>query len=111
MCKGFVFKSEDQETDVRAAQEAWELAEQTMAANQHQLVILDELTYLIKFPVSYYPEWIQWLIALLPLTHASHAIRAAVLTQPLPALSFVYLVLFALVVFGFAVRVVQLSQN
>ncbi|MBN1653503.1 MAG: cob(I)yrinic acid a,c-diamide adenosyltransferase [Deltaproteobacteria bacterium] len=49
MGKGFIFKSEDQEADVKAAREAWELAEQTIAANRHQLVILDELTYLIKF--------------------------------------------------------------
>jgi ABC-type multidrug transport system permease subunit len=63
------------------------------------------------FPVDYYPEWIQWIIALLPLTHASHAIRAAVLAQPLPTFSFIYLVVFALVAFGFAVRVVRLSQN
>jgi ABC-2 type transport system permease protein len=63
------------------------------------------------FPVSYYPSWIQKLIGLLPLTHASAAIRAAALDDPLPVFSVVYLALFGGVAFYLAVRVVRLSQN
>jgi len=94
---------------VSAAMLAKKHADQALLTN----FIITPMAFLCGtfFPVSYYPEWIQWLIALLPLTHASHAIRAAVLTQPLPVFSFIYLVLFALIAFGFAVRVVRLSQN
>ncbi len=49
MGKGFTFKSKDREADLQAAREAWSLAERTLAANQHQLVVLDELTYLVKY--------------------------------------------------------------
>ena len=48
MGKGFTFKSKDREADMRAATEAWELAESLIAEDRHALIILDELTYLIK---------------------------------------------------------------
>ncbi len=63
------------------------------------------------FPVDFYPPWIQTLIGLLPLTHASVAIRAAAMEDPLPILSLVYLALFGTVAFYIAVRVVRLSKS
>ena len=49
MGRGFTWKSDDLEKDKAAAREAWEFAAQTIRENRHELVILDELTYL-----SYY---------------------------------------------------------
>ncbi len=46
------------------------------------------------FPVDKMPEWVQWILYFLPLTHASKAIRAAALGEP-PAFSS-YLVLASL---------------
>lgn len=43
------------------------------------------------FPVEAYPSWLQWLIQLMPLTPASHLVRAAALSQPLPLGSLAYL--------------------
>jgi cob(I)alamin adenosyltransferase len=47
MGRGFTYKSEDFDKDVAAAREAWNLAVETIAKGEHDLVILDELTYLI----------------------------------------------------------------
>ncbi len=48
MGKGFTFKSEDRDADVQAAKEAWTLAKTIINKGEHALVVLDELTYLIK---------------------------------------------------------------
>ena len=63
------------------------------------------------FPVDYYPSWIQTLMELLPLTHASAAIRAAALGDAVPIVSIGYLAVFGTVAFYIAVRVVRLSRN
>jgi cob(I)alamin adenosyltransferase len=47
--KGFTWKSENPEEDIKAAREAWEFASKTILAGKHRLVILDELTYLIQY--------------------------------------------------------------
>lgn len=49
MGRGFTWQSSDLSKDVEAAREAWGFARETIAANKHQLVILDELTYLISY--------------------------------------------------------------
>ncbi len=49
MGKGFTWQSENLEEDIRAARQAWDFAAQTILAGRHRLVILDELTYLIKY--------------------------------------------------------------
>ncbi len=49
MGKGFTWKSENLEEDTKAAREAWDFAAQTILAAKHRLIILDELTYLIKY--------------------------------------------------------------
>ena len=48
MGKGFTFKSKDREADAAAAEEAWTLAEATIAKGAHALIVLDELTYLVN---------------------------------------------------------------
>ncbi|MDQ3176764.1 MAG: cob(I)yrinic acid a,c-diamide adenosyltransferase [Actinomycetota bacterium] len=43
---GFTWNSDDLESDRARAAEAWSVAAQLIAGGEHQLVILDELTYL-----------------------------------------------------------------
>jgi len=47
--EGFTWNSEDLEHDKALAQKGWDRAAQIIAAGEHQLVILDELTYLINW--------------------------------------------------------------
>ncbi|WP_267313993.1 MULTISPECIES: cob(I)yrinic acid a,c-diamide adenosyltransferase [Desulfosediminicola] len=47
--KGFTWKSDNIEEDTALAREAWQRAAEIIAAGEHQLVILDELTYLVKY--------------------------------------------------------------
>lgn len=63
------------------------------------------------FPVDYYPPWIQTLIGLLPLTHASAAIRAAAMGDSVPVYSVVYLIIFGAIAIYIAVRAVSLSKS
>jgi cob(I)alamin adenosyltransferase len=49
MGRGFTWKSDDLDRDIARAREAWDFACKTMAENRHQLVILDELTYLVTY--------------------------------------------------------------
>ncbi len=49
MGRGFTWKSEDLDKDIAVAREAWQFAADLIAGNRHQLVILDELTYLISY--------------------------------------------------------------
>ena len=63
------------------------------------------------FPVEYYPSWVQTLIKLLPLTHASTAIRAASLGTPVPLSAVAYLAIFGAIAFVVAIRVVRMSKN
>lgn len=49
MGRGFTWKSDDLEKDKKVAQEAWEFARKIIDAQQHDLIILDELTYLVRY--------------------------------------------------------------
>jgi cob(I)alamin adenosyltransferase len=49
MGKGFTWKSEDLSEDTRLALEAWEFAVKTIEQNAYDMVILDELTYLVRY--------------------------------------------------------------
>jgi cob(I)alamin adenosyltransferase len=46
---GFTWESTDLDETAAKARHAWTFAQETLAAGQHQLVILDELTYAITF--------------------------------------------------------------
>jgi cob(I)alamin adenosyltransferase len=48
MGRGCTFKSDNRDADVEAARNAWAFAEKTIMEGAHDLVILDELTYLVK---------------------------------------------------------------
>lgn len=47
--RGFTWKSDNLAKDTAAAQAGWELAKKTLLKSQHQLVVLDELTYLVRY--------------------------------------------------------------
>lgn len=49
--RGFTWQSDNIEEDKRIAREAWDFAKGVIADNEHDLVILDELTYLITYGV------------------------------------------------------------
>ncbi|MBM4326916.1 MAG: cob(I)yrinic acid a,c-diamide adenosyltransferase [Deltaproteobacteria bacterium] len=47
--RGFTWKSEDLEKDIAVARAAWELAKEKILSAEFQMVVLDELTYLIQY--------------------------------------------------------------
>jgi cob(I)alamin adenosyltransferase len=47
--KGFTWKSKDIDKDIKAAQEAWAFAQEVIKSGEYGLVVLDELTYLVKY--------------------------------------------------------------
>ncbi|MCW5205311.1 cob(I)yrinic acid a,c-diamide adenosyltransferase [Desulfobulbus sp. F5] len=49
MGRGFTWKSDDLEKDAAAASEGWELVQKIIAEGRHQLIVLDELTYLVRY--------------------------------------------------------------
>lgn len=49
MGKGFTWKSDDIEKDIALAREAWEFAKKKIQDAAFSMIILDELTYLIKY--------------------------------------------------------------
>jgi cob(I)alamin adenosyltransferase len=69
MGRGFTWKSEDLDKDIAAARKGWELAKKVIAENHHQLVVLDELTYLVTYGMLEEQEVIDVLMARDPLLH------------------------------------------
>ncbi len=49
MGRGFTWKSDDLEKDIAIARKGWQFAKKIIADNRHQLVVLDELTYLVSY--------------------------------------------------------------
>lgn len=49
MGRGFTWKSKDMGKDKEAARQAWRFAQEAMASGRYHLVVLDELTYLLKY--------------------------------------------------------------
>lgn len=49
MGRGFTWESEDISRDKRAAQEAWAEARRLMTSGEHEVVVLDELTYVLNY--------------------------------------------------------------
>ncbi|MCK5569070.1 MAG: cob(I)yrinic acid a,c-diamide adenosyltransferase, partial [Spirochaetes bacterium] len=60
--RGFLFDAEDIEKDKEAAREAWEFAKDIIVSSKYDIVILDELTYLIKYKMVEEDEVIDFLI-------------------------------------------------
>ena len=48
MGRGFTWKSDDLKKDKKAAQDAWQFAKKMIASGKYKIIILDELTYLVK---------------------------------------------------------------
>ncbi len=51
MGRGFTWKSDDLEKDKKVALEAWDFAAKIIEENNHDMVILDELTYLPHYKI------------------------------------------------------------
>lgn len=49
--KGFTYSSKDKDKHIKAAREAWEFAKEKISSDAYNLIILDELTYLIKYNI------------------------------------------------------------
>ena len=63
------------------------------------------------FPVDVYPGWLQALIHALPLTPASHVIRAAALHAPVPPGAALYLCIFGTLSLLAAIAVVRTARD
>ncbi|MEN8141921.1 MAG: cob(I)yrinic acid a,c-diamide adenosyltransferase [Thermodesulfobacteriota bacterium] len=66
---GFTWKSDDLEKDKAAARTAWAKARETIEAGQHDLVVLDELTYLVRYEMVDEDEILRVLAAKPPAMH------------------------------------------
>ena len=69
MGRGFTWKSDDLEKDIAVARKAWEFARKIIAENRHQLVVLDELTYLVSYNMIEEQEIIEVLTGRDPSMH------------------------------------------
>lgn len=54
MGTGFTWDTQDRDTDMAAAQKTWEAARRMLSSPDYDLVVLDELTYMLAF--DYLPE-------------------------------------------------------
>ena len=54
MGTGFTWNTQDRSADIKAAKDTWELAKPMLADASYDLVVLDELTYMIAY--DYLPE-------------------------------------------------------
>ncbi len=54
MGTGFTWNTQDRSVDIKAAKDTWELAKPMLADASYDLVVLDELTYMIAY--DYLPE-------------------------------------------------------
>ncbi|WP_082865059.1 cob(I)yrinic acid a,c-diamide adenosyltransferase, partial [Oleiphilus sp. HI0086] len=49
MGTGFTWNTQDREADIEAAEKTWKVAEKMLADDSYNLVVLDELTYMIAY--------------------------------------------------------------
>lgn len=49
MATGFTWNTQDKEGDTQAAQEVWQFGKKMLADESYDLVILDELTYMVRY--------------------------------------------------------------
>ncbi len=61
MGDGFTWTSHDLDESAEKARHAWEAAKTTIAAGEHDLIILDEFTYPLKYGWIDVDETIGWL--------------------------------------------------
>lgn len=61
--RGFTWQSEDLEKDIEVAREAWEFAKETINSGKFDLVVLDELSYLMKYEMVDSEEVVAFLAA------------------------------------------------
>jgi len=59
--KGFTWKSKDLEKDIEAAQQAWGFATEVISSGKFSMVVLDEMTYLLKYKMVDETEVIDFL--------------------------------------------------
>ncbi|WP_257453746.1 cob(I)yrinic acid a,c-diamide adenosyltransferase [Archangium lipolyticum] len=83
MGRGFTWESEDLSRDKRAAQEAWAEARRLMTSGEHEVVVLDELTYVINYGFVPMEEVLEALAARPPHVHVIVTGRSA--PEPLMA--------------------------
>ena len=69
MGDGFTWKTQNFEQDVASARKAWEKCKEILADSKYQLVIFDELNYVMKYNFLPASEVIEGLKRKLPLTH------------------------------------------
>ena len=69
MGRGFTWKSDDLDKDIAVARQGWEFAKKIIAENRHQLIVLDELTYLITYKMIDEQEMIDVLTCRDPALH------------------------------------------
>lgn len=105
LCNAFVFASLAVITSMLVKTHA----QQAMLTN----FVITPMAFLCGtfFPVENYPAWIQMLIRVLPLTHASLTIRAAALGQPFPYGSLIYLALFGAICLAGAVYMIRAAKD
>ena len=63
------------------------------------------------FPVDSYPSWLRWFIKILPLTPASHVIRAAAIGGAIPWGAMVYLVVLSVMFVTLSLFVIRRAQD
>lgn len=61
MGKGFTWESDKIEEDIKLAQDAWNFAKNVILSAKYQMVVLDELTYLIKYKMVSEEEIVDFL--------------------------------------------------
>ena len=69
MGRGFTWESDDISRDKEAARAAWQKAADIMAAGEHSIVVLDELTYVINYDFVSREEVVAALAARPPHVH------------------------------------------
>ncbi|MGB9596566.1 MAG: cob(I)yrinic acid a,c-diamide adenosyltransferase [Candidatus Poribacteria bacterium] len=62
MGKGFTWQSENLEEDIKIARKAWNFAKEIINSGKYEMVILDELTYLIKYKMVNEEEIVNFLL-------------------------------------------------
>lgn len=67
--RGFTWKSDDLDKDIAVARKGWEFAKKVIAEHRHQLIVLDELTYLITYKMIEEQEILDVLISRDPALH------------------------------------------